>query len=140
MDGVGGYAGWRWIFILEGILTVIVALIAFFTIYDFPETASFLTEREREFVIYRLRYQGSSAGAKKIAQHEGYDLKYIKAAFTDWQVYVSLISMISVQKGGHLIANRFQCTGVSSAHFMAFPSSCQPSSKILDIHLQPLSS
>src|ERR1700760_77745 len=44
MDGVAGLAGWRWIFILEGIATVLVALLAFFFVYDFPETASFLTE------------------------------------------------------------------------------------------------
>jgi hypothetical protein len=30
MNGVGGYAGWRWIFILEGLLTVVVAVVAFF--------------------------------------------------------------------------------------------------------------
>ncbi|KAL1956248.1 hypothetical protein VTO42DRAFT_7508 [Malbranchea cinnamomea] len=90
MDGVGGYEGWRWIFILEGILTVLVAITAFFTIYDFPETASFLTEREREFVVHRLKYQGSTPGAKKVAQQESFDWKYVKAAFTDWQIYISL--------------------------------------------------
>ncbi|KAI9676987.1 MAG: hypothetical protein M1817_006826 [Caeruleum heppii] len=47
MDGVGNLEGWRWIFILEGILTVVVAIIAFFTLYDFPDTAGFLTTEER---------------------------------------------------------------------------------------------
>ena len=46
--------------ILEGILTVIVAVIAYFTLFDFPETASFLTEEERAFVVYRLKYQNLS--------------------------------------------------------------------------------
>ncbi|PGH20341.1 hypothetical protein AJ80_03609 [Polytolypa hystricis UAMH7299] len=89
MDGVGGYEGWRWIFILEGILTVVVAVIAFFTIYDFPETASFLTERERAWVVHRLKYQGS-VGMKMVAQVETFQWKYVKDAFTDWQIYVSL--------------------------------------------------
>lgn len=101
MHGVGGLEGWRWIFILEGILTVVVALVAYFTIYDFPETASFLTQREREFVIHRLKYQGSSSGAKKVAQHEGFDWKYVRDAFTDWQVYLSLFSMPSIQGRQH---------------------------------------
>jgi len=31
-----GIAGWRWIFIMQGLLTCIVALIGFVTIVDFP--------------------------------------------------------------------------------------------------------
>src|ERR1700761_4555771 len=36
MNGVGGLAGWRWIFILEGIATVLIAAMAFFVLHDFP--------------------------------------------------------------------------------------------------------
>lgn len=67
MNGVGGYAGWRWIFILEGLLTIVVAVVAFFvqeaiarktcvgvdiftSVYDFPDTASFLTIEEKAWV------------------------------------------------------------------------------------------
>jgi len=92
MDGVGGYEGWRWIFILEGILTVVVAVIAFFTLYDFPETAKFLTEEERAFVIHRLRYQGHRKGAEvQVAQDETFQLRYVKAAFIDWQIWLSIL-------------------------------------------------
>ena len=38
MDGVGGKPGWSWIFILEGILTLIVAVIAYWAINDYPAT------------------------------------------------------------------------------------------------------
>lgn len=31
-----GIAGWRWIFIMQGVLTCAVALIGFITIVDFP--------------------------------------------------------------------------------------------------------
>src|ERR1700709_2452901 len=65
MDGVGGLEGWRWIFILEGIVTVLVAFLAFFVLHDFPETATFLTEEERAFVVYRLKYQGQAQGNGK---------------------------------------------------------------------------
>ena len=47
------------VFILKGIATVLVAVIAFFMIYDFPETTSFLTEEQREFVAHRLKYDGT---------------------------------------------------------------------------------
>ena len=37
MDGVGGYEGWRWIFILEGVVTVVLGLMTFFLLIDTPE-------------------------------------------------------------------------------------------------------
>lgn len=50
MDGVGGLAGWRWIFILEGLVTVVVALLSFWVIQDYPENAKFLSEKESMYV------------------------------------------------------------------------------------------
>jgi MFS family permease len=94
MDGVGNLAGWRWIFILEGILTVIVAIAAYFTLYDFPETASFLTEEERAFVVYRLKYQDfkdeREEGAVRVAQDDSFQWKFVKAAFLDWQIWTNV--------------------------------------------------
>ncbi|KAF1958065.1 hypothetical protein CC80DRAFT_515491 [Byssothecium circinans] len=61
--------------ILEGILTVLVVVLAFFTLCDFPERANFLTEEERAFVVYRLKYQGqkkSDANEVKVAQDDSF--------------------------------------------------------------------
>ncbi|KAK4502735.1 hypothetical protein PRZ48_006161 [Zasmidium cellare] len=92
MDGVGGLAGWRWIFILEGILTVLVAVAAYFVIYDFPETATFLTPEERAFVVYRLRYDGQdvAANGQRVAQNEKQDWNSVKAALLDWQIWINV--------------------------------------------------
>jgi MFS family permease len=38
MAGVGGRPGWSWIFILEGLLTFLVACIAYWAINDYPKT------------------------------------------------------------------------------------------------------
>jgi len=38
MHNVGGKPGWAWIFILEGIVTLIVAVIAYWAINDYPAT------------------------------------------------------------------------------------------------------
>ncbi|PON22746.1 major facilitator superfamily transporter [Trichoderma gamsii] len=103
MDGVGGLAGWRWIFILEGIATVLVAASAFFLLFDFPETASFLTEEERAFVIHRLKYQGQvqlladgTANQAQVAQAEEFQWKYVWQAFTDWQIWVNIFVYWSI--------------------------------------------
>jgi MFS family permease len=91
MDGVGNLEGWRWIFILEGMLTVIVAIAAYFTLFDFPETASFLTEEERAFVVWRLKYQGQSAGNEvTVAQEDSFQWRFVKDAFLDWQIWVNI--------------------------------------------------
>ena len=95
MHGVGGLEGWRWIFILEGIVTVVVAIAAYFLLYEFPETAGFLTEEERAFVIHRLKYQGQVAQTENsdsinVVQAEEFKWKYVRQAFLDWQIYVNI--------------------------------------------------
>jgi sugar phosphate permease len=95
MDGVGGYAGWRWIFILEGLLTVVVAFVAPFAIHDSPETAKFLTEEERKYVIRMVQTQtlGTNSTGEAPVQDTKFRTKYVVDALLDWQIYVSLFSM-----------------------------------------------
>ncbi|KAK6853675.1 MFS transporter [Apiospora arundinis] len=54
MSGIVWEHGWRWIFILEGILTVLVAIAAYWFIHNYPNTAKFLTEDERRYIHERL--------------------------------------------------------------------------------------
>ena len=71
-------------FILEGIATVLVAISAYFILYDFPDTASFLTIEERAWVVHRLKYQGSNGSGQMVAESETFKWKHMKDAFTDW--------------------------------------------------------
>jgi MFS family permease len=67
MDGMRGYRGWRWIFILEGTLTCVVAILFFFIIPNFPEDAKWLRDDERAYVKARLQAdQGKSARERRI--------------------------------------------------------------------------
>lgn len=68
MAGEGGKEGWSWIFILEGLATIVVGLVALSGEYirsevqmmhndrisavmvDFPDTAPFLSAAERQYV------------------------------------------------------------------------------------------
>jgi hypothetical protein len=77
-------------FILEGVATVLIAISAFFVLFDFPDTASFLTIEERAWVVHRLKYQGSEGSGHMVAETEGFHINYVKAAFTDWQIYIGL--------------------------------------------------
>ncbi|KAL4900423.1 hypothetical protein BDW74DRAFT_188271 [Aspergillus multicolor] len=96
MDGVANYAGWRWIFILEGILTVLVGVVAPFAMHDFPETAKFLTDEERKYVIHALRTQTQTSTVHEVHYGEAvqeqakFRMKYVLDALSDWQIYVGL--------------------------------------------------
>lgn len=54
MRGIVWDNGWRWIFILEGLATILVAAGAYFFVYNYPDTAGFLTETERAVIHARL--------------------------------------------------------------------------------------
>lgn len=60
MRGIVWENGWRWIFILEGILTVVVAAAAYGFIHNYPDTSKFLTEDERKFIHQRLAADSDS--------------------------------------------------------------------------------
>jgi len=54
MDDVAGIAGWRWLFILQGAVTFLIAVIGFFVLPDFPLTTKWLTVEERELAHNRM--------------------------------------------------------------------------------------
>ncbi len=92
MNGLRGYLGWRWVFILEGVLTCAVSFVWWFIISDFPEDAKWLSEAEREYLKARLRAdQGKSAIDRRIT------FKDVVNCFKDykfifgWLMYFGLI-------------------------------------------------
>ena len=84
MAGVGGKPGWAWIFILEGLATVVAGFLSFWIIQDFPDSAKFLTDVERTAVIRRLQddCQHSAGG-------ENFKMKYLKQSLSDWKTYLA---------------------------------------------------
>lgn len=81
MDGIRGYHGWRWVFILgkwtlfyqytwrrgtesrsEGLLSCVLSLACYFLIADFPEEAKWLTPEEKAFVKARLEDDVGQSG------------------------------------------------------------------------------
>ena len=84
MTGIGGKPGWAWIFILEGLATVVAGFLSFWIIQDFPDSAKFLTDVERTVVIRRLQNDNQhSAGGEKLK------MKYIRQSLSDWRTYLT---------------------------------------------------
>ncbi|KAF7618476.1 putative allantoate permease [Aspergillus flavus] len=54
MGGVAGLAAWRWLFILEGLATVVLGCLALVVLPDFPSTTKWLTDSEKVVAQARL--------------------------------------------------------------------------------------
>ena len=92
MRGIGGLAGWQWIFILEGMLTFVVALVAYKLMYDYPDTAKFLNDGERAEIVRRLESDRSSLA-------DEFDMRYFWDALKDWKIWVHMLITFQVYTG-----------------------------------------
>jgi len=54
MDGISGYAGWRWIFIIEGLITIFISFFVMLIVPDWPERTTFITPDERARLLDQL--------------------------------------------------------------------------------------
>ncbi|KAI6100929.1 major facilitator superfamily domain-containing protein [Pisolithus croceorrhizus] len=95
MNGDGGYQGWSWIFILEGIATVVVGCVALLIMVDYPSTAKFLTPNEQQYIIQR-RGQHLFPLQFSEVDEEGDLAAQVRAAITDWQVWAMCIVQLSI--------------------------------------------
>jgi len=91
MSGTAGYNGWNWIFILEGIATAVIGAGSYFFLHNYPETASFLSQDERDWAVWRKATDGTSAG-----EHTGMSWKLICKGLFNWQVWLSVLYYISI--------------------------------------------
>lgn len=66
MNGISGLAGWRWLFILEGIPAILCGVVTFFFLPNYPETVKFLTDAEKEAIIDDLPEQAPKMNAKTL--------------------------------------------------------------------------
>ncbi|SAK80724.1 membrane protein [Caballeronia calidae] len=66
MDGIGGLRGWHWLFLLEGIPTVLLGIACLFVLTNKPENATWLDEDERKWLINALATEHKAP--KKVAQ------------------------------------------------------------------------
>ncbi|SJL05592.1 related to permease of the major facilitator superfamily [Armillaria ostoyae] len=83
MDGLVGMEGWRWIFLVEGLMTIVLGLLGPLIILDSTAyCGKWLSDEEKKFLILRQRY--TETGPVPPAEH--FDWKYVKMAFTDWQM------------------------------------------------------
>lgn len=62
LDGMNGLENWRWLLLIEGAITLVAAVILFFTFPDFPEGARFFDDNETIFIVKKLELYGGKSG------------------------------------------------------------------------------
>ena len=69
LDGVSGLSGWQWLFLFEGLPTVLLGISVLWFLRDGPEKAEWLTIEERTWLKGELRRDEERYGA---AQHHNF--------------------------------------------------------------------
>lgn len=65
MDGIWGLTGWRWLFLLEGLPSVIIGFVAYAILADRPAQAQWLNEAEKEALTRRVEQDYEVRPAQK---------------------------------------------------------------------------
>ncbi|KAM3159552.1 putative transporter SEO1 [Lachancea thermotolerans] len=87
MDGKHGLSGWRWNFIVDGLISVVVGLIGFYSLPGDPHNcySIFLTDDEIRLARKRLRENNTD---KSDFSSKVLDKAVWKRIFTNWRIYV----------------------------------------------------
>lgn len=82
-------ASWRLLFLLEGFPSIVVAVFVFLKIPDSPESAKYLTPRERRVARLRLRKEDNSSDKK--GQKGGLKWKEMRDTLLDPKSYLTAV-------------------------------------------------
>jgi len=66
LDGLMGLRGWQWLFIIEGIPSVLLGIVTWFYLTDRPEKADWLTKEQKAWLAAKLQ---AEVATKQAAQH-----------------------------------------------------------------------
>ncbi|KFY12870.1 hypothetical protein V492_03606 [Pseudogymnoascus sp. VKM F-4246] len=98
MDGLGGMSAWKWVYLLEGIATILFSFVVYFVLPDYPKSPrsnSWLTPREQDYLETRL-----SENAPKTDDAE-FDKSEIIASLRNPRTYSFMLSQILLNFGGY---------------------------------------
>lgn len=90
MDGVGGRPGWAWIFILEGILTVLAGFSSFRFVLDFPGETRHISVGEKARILRRLAEDQPHALEGSAARETEFKSRYLTVSLKDWKTWLSM--------------------------------------------------
>ncbi|EXJ86334.1 hypothetical protein A1O3_03285 [Capronia epimyces CBS 606.96] len=95
MNGKHGLAGWRWLFIMDGIISIPIAIYGIFAIPDLPHTtkAIYWTKEDKEYGVKRIERIGRGAPRKL-------SLQVLKKVYFDWHIWLFIFAYVWVAEAG----------------------------------------
>jgi len=81
LNGRGGLGGWQWIFIIEGIITIVLGILTFLFVPDFPDRNTFLTEEQTKMILDRVERDRGDSIPDQIT------LRKIFTHLSDWTLW-----------------------------------------------------
>ncbi|KAH6675116.1 major facilitator superfamily domain-containing protein [Halenospora varia] len=97
MDGIAGLEGWRWLFIIQGVVTFVVAIIGTHFLPDDPSVTRWLTPEERIIASERIKRDTVDESGSIST------IKGLKEALSDYRVWIFVF-----MQHMHLAANGFK--------------------------------
>ena len=91
LQGVGGYNSWRWIYIIEGIVTVVLSIGLIFVVTDWPSQAKWLSPSEKQLLVARQIVEDGG-----LARMDRLDRKALFRILGDWKIYSAIIIYFAV--------------------------------------------
>ena len=83
-------AAWRVLFLVEGFPSIVISIIAWYQIPDTPDTARFLSQRERKIARLRLNKE-RNAGRGAMTKKPRLDWREIREALTDMKCWITAV-------------------------------------------------
>ncbi|KAB8278698.1 major facilitator superfamily domain-containing protein [Aspergillus minisclerotigenes] len=111
MDGVGGYSGWRWIFLIEGLITVVLGVLTFFLLVDSPEISTKWLDQDE--IRYLVIQEFIKEGGKFKEEDKKTSWKDVGDMMRNWRIY--LLSYIMLCQSACNYGTKFTLPTITEA-------------------------
>jgi sugar phosphate permease len=104
LEGARGMRGWRWLLLIEGIITVVCGFCFYFILPDYPQNARLLSDEQRKLAHVRILYDRNLT------------VTLDSQAMTSWQAFKAVIA--DVKSWVFLIIYTFIIMTMSISYFI----------------------
>ena len=91
----GGLKGWQWLFIIEGLLTIVCSALLWFFFPNYPAEAKWLNEEDKQFAMDRVAEQSAGFTRERASRREILDTVCSLRMLTHYLAYFTNVVILS---------------------------------------------